>query len=112
LSSKKRSKAAPAKRAPAARRAAAVSTPTSTGGGIMPRLFVKADKEGHILAVSRIDELPEGHENPFYDETDKSVEIIEVKGSEKSAVKDMEVSDIHIGYVVDTKKKALKKKKD
>jgi len=43
----------------------------------MSRLFVKADKEGHILAVSRVEELPEGHENPFYDETDKSVEIIE-----------------------------------
>jgi len=78
----------------------------------MSRLFVKADKEGHILAVSRVEELPEGHENPFYDETDKSVEIIEVKGAEKSAVKDLEVSDIHVGYVVDTKKKALKKKKD
>lgn len=78
----------------------------------MPRLFVKADKEGHILAVTRVEELPEGHENPFYDETDKSVEIIEVKGSEKSAVKDMEVSDIHVGYMVDTKKKSLRKKKD
>ena len=78
----------------------------------MSRLFVKADKEGHILAVSRVDALPDGHENPFYDETDKSVEIIEVKGAEKSAVKDLEVSDIHVGYVVDTKKKALKRKKD
>jgi len=76
----------------------------------MPRLFVKADKEGHIIAVSRVEELPEGREHPF--DPDKSAEIIEVKGAEKSAVKDMEVMDIHLGYVVDTRKKALKKKKD
>lgn len=78
----------------------------------MSRLFVKADKDGHIIAVSRVEELPEGHDNPFYDETDKSLEIIEVKGAEKSAVKDLEVSDIHVGYTVDMKKKSLKKKKE
>jgi len=102
-----------AKRAAAPRLAATAPPPaTANGRTTMSRLFVKADKDGHILAVSRVEELPEGHENPFYDETDKSVEIIEVKGSEKSAVKDLEVSDIHVGYIVDTKKKSLKKRKD
>jgi hypothetical protein len=79
----------------------------------MPRLFVKADKEGQILAVSRVEVLPEGQENPFYDDDDPSHQIIEIKGAQlKSTFEDMEVLDIHMGYVVDPKKKTLKKKPD
>jgi len=77
----------------------------------MARLFVKSDKEGQILAVARVETLPEGRENPFYDDEDPTHEILEIKGAQlKSTFQDMQVLDIHMGYVVDTKKKVLKKK--
>ena len=77
----------------------------------MARLFVKADKEGQILSVVRVDALPEGQKNPFYDDDDPSHEIIEIKEAQgKSMFSKMEVVDIHVGYVVDSKKRMLKKK--
>jgi hypothetical protein len=77
----------------------------------MARLFVKFDKHGQILAVSRVETLPEGQKNPFYDETDPDIDIIEIKDTQANAAfKDMDIVEIHLGYVIDTKKKALKKK--
>jgi len=77
----------------------------------MARLFVKSDKHGQILAVSRVETLPEGQKNPFYDETDPDIDIIEVKDTQANAAfKDMDIVAIHLGYVIDTKKKTLKKK--
>jgi hypothetical protein len=77
----------------------------------MARLFVKSDKHGQILAVSRIETLPEGQKNPFYDETDPDIDIMEVKDTPANAAfKDMDIVDLHLGFVVDTKKKVLKKK--
>jgi hypothetical protein len=84
---------------------------SASGRDAMPRLFVKFDKEGQILAVSRVETLPEGQKNPFYDETDPEIEIIELKDTAANAVfKDLGLADIHLGYTVDPKKKALKKK--
>jgi uncharacterized OB-fold protein len=78
----------------------------------MDRLFVKSDKSGEILAIVKVETLPQGRKTPFDDEDDASVAVIEVKPSiVKSTFRDMEVVDIHVGYVVDTKTKALKKKK-
>ena len=77
----------------------------------MARLFVKADKEGQILSVVRVDALPEGQKNPFYDDDDPNINIIEIKDAHgKSMLSKMEVVDIHVGYVLDTKKRMLKKK--
>jgi hypothetical protein len=76
----------------------------------MPRLFVKADREGQILAVARVDTLREDQTSPFYDDEDPDVEVVEIKDT-AGAFKDMEVIDIHMGYLVDAKKKTLKKKK-
>jgi len=78
----------------------------------MKRLFVKSDKSGEILAVVKVETLPEGRTSPFDDQDEASVAVIEVKPAlVKSTFRDMEVVDIHVGYVVDTKTRALKKKK-
>lgn len=76
----------------------------------MARLFVKADKQGQILAVAKVESLPEGQKAPFSAE-DAEIEVIEIKDpKEKAKFIDMEVVDIHVGYSIDTKKKVLKKK--
>jgi len=82
-------------------------------GGTMSRLFVKSDKDGQILAVARVETLPEGKKNPFYDETDPTLDITEISDSAANAAfRDMEVGDIHLGYIVDPKKKTLRKKRE
>lgn len=76
----------------------------------MPRLFVKSDKKGQILAVAKVDSLPEGRNTPFEDDP-KTVEIVEITDpTEKARLIRMEVGEIHTGYVMDMKKKVLKKK--
>jgi hypothetical protein len=76
----------------------------------MARLFIKADKQGQILAVSRVDALPEGRKSPF-DEDDPEIDIVEIKDPDgKSGFMEMQVVDIHTRYVLNAKKKALKKK--
>ena len=77
----------------------------------MARLFVKSDKHGQILAVTRVETLPEGQKNPFYDETDPDVDVLEIKDTQANAAfKEMDLVELHLGYTIDPKKKALKKK--
>jgi hypothetical protein len=76
----------------------------------MARLFVKADKEGQILAVAKVDSLREGQKDPFSVD-DPKIEVIEITDAkEKAKFMKMEVVDIHQGYSIDIRKKVLEKK--
>ena len=77
----------------------------------MARLFVKSDKHGQILAVTRVEALPEGQKNPFYDESDPDVDVLEIKDTQANAAfKDMDLVGLQLGFTVDPRKKVLKKK--
>jgi hypothetical protein len=74
------------------------------------RVFVKSDKSGQILAVLKVETLPDDRESPF-DDNDPDIDVIEIKPAlVKSTFGRMEVVDIHLGYVVDVKTGTLKKK--
>lgn len=73
----------------------------------MPRLFVKHDKEGRIVAVSKRDQLPPGQDSPF--DAEPECQVIEISASRgHAALMALEPHEIHLGYCVDLKKRVLK----
>ena len=75
----------------------------------MMRLFVKYDKQGKILAASKKEQLPEGQETPFVD-PDPDCKVVEIKNTSATAgLMALEPDEIQKQYMVDTKKKSLKK---
>ncbi len=70
------------------------------------RIFIKYDQSGQILSVWKLDQLPEGEDQPFSNLADGE-SVVEVP--DEGAIQKLELMQIHEGYRVDPKKKKLVK---
>lgn len=75
----------------------------------MARLSIKADEQGQILSVAKVDVLPKGQKAPFAEDA-SNTQVVEITDArERANFKEIEAVDRHTGYERDTKKNPQEK---
>ena len=74
----------------------------------MPRLFVRFDKNGKVVSTMKVNVMDESLEHPFCF-LEEGESALEIKASAR--YKSLQCHEICEQYMVDVKKKKLKKKK-
>jgi hypothetical protein len=78
-----------------------------TQESMVMRVFVKYNRDGEVLSVSKVEMMPQHLEQPFGTLED-GVQFIEVDA--KPPATQLSALELHEGYKVDVKKKKLVKK--